>query len=585
MKYKGILAIIIAVNLFSIIYCFSMKKEGWHSDEVWSYGFANSFYKAHINSDNDGNETNICEWVDNSVLNDYIEVNDGERFRFDSVYNNQIKDLSPPLHSMILHAICSFFPNTFSWWYSFAINIMSFIVASIFLYKTAVIIKNENFGLICCFLYGISMAARDTYIYLRMYAMCTALTMILFYNMTKYIGKACNDKSFINKNLIGVFISSLMMFWTHYYMITLVGIITICVIVIFLCRKDIKHMFVYGGMQLLSLGIALALFPSVVTVFLNHQSAVTSTVNSSMDYRLPAKLKVMADFLLYKLYGIHISVFMDFIWLKASIFVIISIIIVLMPLVLLLRKTVIIKKLQDLIKNIIRKLRNSFLRLNKIYAVLFVSIVTQSIIVAVTSQVYNMGVDEGRYLMYLYPLETIFFTGVVYSLIEKIVSGKKTLVIMCILSLGLSVINIYTRSINLNYYYLKNTTGETLESVVMDKNCIFISNESWAAVYMAPILRYSNEYFQTYMANYSEYGDEYEISKKEDTILLVDVTSFLTLKNINNFVENGDEIVKKSEDKYNDIMEYYKKIYNVSSVKRVSTQVVFGRVVDAYVFQ
>jgi len=79
-RYELILVVIIAASLLSIVYCFAFKKEGWHSDEVWSYGFANSYYKAHIHRDADGNLDNINEWVSSKTLNDYVEVNDGERF-------------------------------------------------------------------------------------------------------------------------------------------------------------------------------------------------------------------------------------------------------------------------------------------------------------------------------------------------------------------------------------------------------------------------------------------------------------------------------------------------------------------------
>lgn len=118
-----VLGIMIALQLGMLLYSFQFHKEGCHSDELWSYGYANSYYQKDIYQNEKGEAVNANEWVNGDVLRDYLTVNKGEQFKYDSVYQNQINDLSPPLHSMILHTICSFFPEQFSLWFSFSINI------------------------------------------------------------------------------------------------------------------------------------------------------------------------------------------------------------------------------------------------------------------------------------------------------------------------------------------------------------------------------------------------------------------------------------------------------------------------------
>lgn len=580
-KYKIILCIIIAVSLASIIYCFATKKEGWHSDEVWSYGYANSYYKMQLYQDKDGNLTNLNEWVDSKILNDYIEVNDGEKFAFDSVYDNQIQDLSPPLHSMILHAICSFFPNTFSWWYSFAINIVSFIVCMIFLYKTAVVLKNEEMGLICCVLYGVSLAARDTYVYLRMYAMCTAMTMILLYNVCVYIKNSDNDK-IITKNIIGIFIVSLLMFFTHYYMIPLVGIITAGICILFLLKRNVKKMLVYGGMQLLSLILSITIFPSVIRIFISHQNTVATTVSATMDYKLPAKMKVMANFILYKLYGIRISVFADFIWLKAGFLILLSICIILLPLFFYCRNTSFVCKIKYNTSKIIRNICKLIQDCNKIYFILLVIIIGQTLVVALTSQVYNMGWDEGRYIMYLYPMVTIVFVGAVYSLAKSVKKKSVGNIIMILLAICVIIINLYYRSIDNEYYYKNNIQGKDLAEVVAGKDCIYLTNSKWAIVYMTPILKNSNEYFQVSKEGYMEYSEDFLKKAKDDVVILVDISDLESKRRLKNYTENSEELIDETEEKYNSIIEYYKKIYSAQDIQRQSTQYVFGRVIEAY---
>lgn len=582
-RYELILVGIIAASLLSIVYCFAFKKEGWHSDEVWSYGFANSYYKAHIHRDADGNLDNINEWVSSKTLNDYVEVNDGERFSFDSVYNNQINDLSPPLHSMVLHAICSIFPNTFSWWYSFIINIISFILCMIYLYKTAVVMKNEKIGIVCCILYGVSLAARDTYVYLRMYAMCTAMLMILFYNMVVYIMNSDQNKT-INKNLVGILVVSFLMFLTHYYMIPMVGLITLGACVILMFRRKIKKAIVYGSTQLVSLLISFAVFPSVLNMFLSHQEQVDNAVAMSLDYKLPVKIKVLIGFITYKLYGIHIYALTDLSWIKIVILIVLCILVFISPVLFLIRKT----KYMDIITNRMKHLGSGLINwirnVNKIYFLIIFVVLAQIVVVALTSQMNYMGWDEGRYIMYLYPLVTLFAVSMVYAILSKIGKARLRKMCMYVVIFAVLVVNYFVRISDDHYYYKQNIQGEALQKVVKNKKCIFVSKGNWAIIYMTPILRYSDEYFQTWNEGYDKYDELYREKSKEEIVIIIDVTDLENLNSVNEISEVNDDIIKQQR-KYNNILDYYKKIYHADECEKVSTEDIFMHKMVAYVLK
>lgn len=583
--YNIILSMIIAVGLSSIIYCFAVKKEGWHSDEVWSYGFANSYYEKDIYQYSDGTIRNINEWVDGSVLRDYVEVNEGEQFKFDSVYNNQVEDLSPPLHSMILHAICSLFPDTFSWWYSFAINIAAYIIAMIYLYKVCLILKNEKLGLMCCFMYGISLAARDTYIYLRMYAMCTALTMVYIYNVVRWL-KRENGQRIFTKNLIGIFVVTLLMFWTHYYMISLVGAMTLCICLGILCSKQIKNALVYGGMQLASLAVSFGLFPSVIKMFFNHQDSMsTYVVTTTSKIHFSVKIRILLNFISYKIFGFYIPVTNDLLWLRVIILATIMIIIILLPLVFLLRDTKLIANIKLLIKKLWEKVTALFETSEKIYIALIIAITCQIIVVAQTSQVYEMGSAENRYLMYIYPLVILLIGVVVYDLFRLIRKRKVAIIFLAFVLTGVFVINVVTRQMDTDYYFKENIKGTPIEHVVENKDSIFIGSENWSIVYMTPVLLDSKKYFQTSMGKYKSYIKEYEDVHKDDVVLIVDVTRLKSTIGIAQMVENGDEVLQKVQKEYDDVFQFYKDVYSADTVEKVSEQIVFGRAMEAYVFR
>ena len=73
-----VLALIIAFGIVRLILIFSTR-DGHHVDEVWSYGFANSYYQANVYGwDDDINRINVDEWIKGNVFKDYITVSEEE---------------------------------------------------------------------------------------------------------------------------------------------------------------------------------------------------------------------------------------------------------------------------------------------------------------------------------------------------------------------------------------------------------------------------------------------------------------------------------------------------------------------------
>ena len=93
-----VLAVMIVIQLIYSCYVFAYKKQGTHSDELWSYGLANSYYKPFIYLEDgiyqddytggyEGSDI-ANKWIDGCVMNDYLTVQEGQRFSYDSVYHN-----------------------------------------------------------------------------------------------------------------------------------------------------------------------------------------------------------------------------------------------------------------------------------------------------------------------------------------------------------------------------------------------------------------------------------------------------------------------------------------------------------------
>lgn len=585
-----IFVMMIVIQLGSIIYCFQFKKEGWHSDEMWSYGYANSYYQKDIYIDKDGNLINYGEWVDGSVLWDYLVVNEGEQFEYGSIYQNQINDLSPPLHSMILHTICSFFPETFSLWYSFVINIAAFIVCMIYLFKTARLLKGDWFALCCCAVYGFSLGARDTFIYLRMYAMCTALVMVILYNLLAYM-RLSGEKKIFNKNLIAIAVTAFIGFLTNYYMIAFMGILTFWVCVYYLFQKKIKQMLVFGSCQLLMLMLSIGVFPALLNMTQSHNMHVSAKTEAAMNYNFEMRFRILSNFVTWKLFDIPVSLYPSGSLGRILVCGVVGII-WLIPLFYLLRDTTFVKKMLRRGTFLIRKfgaiVKWLFRRVNWYYVILVALVLCQIIVVGETSDVYGMKDYEDRYLMYLYPVVLIVGMALLYQIIIILFKrgryGKRVVIAVSVL---LVCMNLYNRTIYTEYMFKEFVKGTNLEECVEGMSCIYIDITNWLLTAMAPILMNSDQFFYCSLADYKNYEDEYRKKSEQGKVLLIIDKEFLA--NPVEEYESAYNIVNESEDSgievemYEKMLDFFEDIEPDSEMEWISTQIVFGRPMETYI--
>lgn len=291
-KYVFLLlfALILAQILYTS-YVFAFQKGSLHSDEVYCYGLANSYYRPFIaisegiqkdrglagtltfNTDPETgayipdlsqlNLTNAYTWVNGDIFADYLSVRPDQRFSYGSVLYNQRSDVHPPLYYILLHTICSFFPGSFSRWYAFSLNLLCLAGTQVFLFLTArKISKSDTASLLTCLLYGMSTGALSTFIFLRQYSLATMLCMAFTYFAVDviYQQRQSTIKTYI-PSLAGTIICALLAFFTHYSTILYIGSFTALYCLYLLLHKRIRKMFLFGGSLLCTLLVFLALWP------------------------------------------------------------------------------------------------------------------------------------------------------------------------------------------------------------------------------------------------------------------------------------------------------------------------------------
>ena len=184
-EHKSQLLLTITIIAICLVMLFFIsQKEGYHPDEIFSYGSSNSNYENIFWSYREKTpmhllieekifkDGNIFDWIGrikyyfvdhteekDAFINakiseekmiwrtaeeaeDYVKAKNN-RFNYMSVYYNQIQDVHPPLFYMIVHTVSSIFYNTFSKYLIFFINIPFFIGTCVLIYKILNLLRKK----------------------------------------------------------------------------------------------------------------------------------------------------------------------------------------------------------------------------------------------------------------------------------------------------------------------------------------------------------------------------------------------------------------------------------------------------------
>ena len=125
---------ILAIILLTIILCltyvhFGSTNIGYDGDEVFSYLSSNAeqgYKKLAALKDH--------TWYPSSYFRNALSVPSSCQFHYEIPIRNQATDVHPPIYYMLLHTICSFFPESFSMWYGISLNILLTLLSLIVLF-------------------------------------------------------------------------------------------------------------------------------------------------------------------------------------------------------------------------------------------------------------------------------------------------------------------------------------------------------------------------------------------------------------------------------------------------------------------
>lgn len=245
MKQNNIKEIILVVSIImiqTIIFVIAgVNKSYIHMDEAYSLGLA-SYNKIEIQDNDDFYNV----WHNKDYYEDYLTVNEDEKFDFSQVYENQKNDVHPPLYYLLLRIAMGFSIGTYSKWPGIIVNIIIYAGITIFMY---LIIKKildgksryKEKSAILALASSLTLAGLTNAIYIRMYTLSTLNITITTYLHLKLLDK--KEKN--NMLLIAIAISALVGSLTHYYYLFYLACMFIMFVIKYIKEKEFKMLAKY----------------------------------------------------------------------------------------------------------------------------------------------------------------------------------------------------------------------------------------------------------------------------------------------------------------------------------------------------
>lgn len=313
-KLNTLLFIVSLILITVTMFTFVGQKEGFHEDEIYSYGSANYKYNDvfYASADRDATNRVVAEYIiaddlETTIKNatyyrnhpeefdalqqekvkaekpvwktpqeakDYLVVSEDERLNYISPYYNQTRDVHPPLYYFLVHFVCSLFAGTFSKYTLFFINLVFIIASCLVLRKILKLYNRDNLVVPTTLLYGLSIGAISMTIFFRMYAMLTFFVMLYFYISLK-ITK--NDFTISKGNAFLLILTTVLGFLTQYYFCIFAVTVFILVAARMLKVKKIKSVIKYTVYHIVSAAIGLLLFPSAIDHIFHSSRGIGSS--------------------------------------------------------------------------------------------------------------------------------------------------------------------------------------------------------------------------------------------------------------------------------------------------------------------
>ena len=329
----NVLTILVLIIVTIFMFYWIGQKEGFHEDEIFSYGSSNykwdNVFQAAAKSDffnrtiekyiitDDFGETleNIKyyvfhqdefgelageiqrndkpEWKTPEMAKEYATIGEGVVFNYLSVYYNQVRDVHPPLFYMLVHLVSSIAYGVFSKYIIFAINLVFMLLTCYTIRKIFILFDKKYLGLIAILFYGLSMGAASTAVFLRMYAMLSFFCLMYLYLNLRILK---NNLETTKKDKWKLCFTVLLGFLTQYYFCIFAILIFVLMCIRMIYKKEYKTLRRYIVIHVVTAIVGLILFPAAIKhIFFSYRGVGGDDNGISLMEGLRFYLKILGE--------------------------------------------------------------------------------------------------------------------------------------------------------------------------------------------------------------------------------------------------------------------------------------------------
>lgn len=462
MKKRVEITVLIALIITLVINAiyWGTQKKGFMGDELGSHHFVCNVDYPSINGDRE-DERYVYSWHDSDYYNDYLTVSEDERFDITGVWESIKEDVHPPLFFIFLEITLSFLPNHFTKWGGISLNIVFFILTLIILYCFAKrLLRSEIWAMVTTVLYGISTGAMSTVVFIRMYMLLTAIT-ILFLYIHYLIWNAVLEGHAAKKQYLLIAVGGLTLalgILTHYYFLVF-GFFTCAFMVLgLMLKKKFKVMLAYAGVMLGALGLSVLVWNEIYLDLITSsrgEEAVAGALNTSEWFGLISEYAVL---ILGEISGI------PFLCFAAGLVVLVVVYIIL------------------ILRSGEEGAEDRFDQRHMIFYLMIVAVIMDAVIIAIVAPYRS-----GRYICNLLPAIILILVFSIKGVTDKITTGKARTITGIIIGVGALVVvasGYYIHDVGYLFSYYEQV-GETLKDyhdhpvlLVTDRNKRYTSTAS-----------------------------------------------------------------------------------------------------------
>ena len=329
----NVLTILVLIIVTIFMFYWIGQKEGFHEDEIFSYGSSNykwdNVFQAAAKSDffnrtiekyiitDDFGETleNIKyyvfhqdefgelageiqrndkpEWKTPKMAKEYATIGEGDVLNYLSVYYNQVRDVHPPLFYMLVHLVSSIAYGVFSKYIIFAINLVFMLLTCYTIRKIFILFDKKYLGLIAILFYGLSMGAASTAVFLRMYAMLSFFCLMYLYLNLRILK---NNLETTKKDKWKLCFTVLLGFLTQYYFCIFAILIFVLMCIRMIYKKEYKTLRRYIVIHVVTAIVGLILFPAAIKhIFFSYRGVGGDDNGISLMEGLRFYLKILGE--------------------------------------------------------------------------------------------------------------------------------------------------------------------------------------------------------------------------------------------------------------------------------------------------